>query len=179
MADFNLFLPLLLENEGSQVVENDQGRGVSKYGWTYMTLKQLMPGVTPDDIRNMTPETAGQLYKKYFWDQNRFGSIASQAVANKVCDLSVDLGPGAAIRLLQAAVGLPVSMQTGYFGAITCVRVNAQADGDVLLGSFVYENGVVTGTGYRGIVAQWYVDDVKKNPAKAPELPGWLARLAK
>lgn len=63
-------------------------------------------------------ESAKQFYEENFW---HFDDLDSQAVANKVFDLSVNVGPFKAICWLQMSVG---AKPDGKFGPKTCECTN-------------------------------------------------------
>jgi len=63
-------------------------------------------------------ESAKLFYEENFW---HYDDLDSQAVANKVFDLGVNVGPAKAITWLQAAVG---AKPDGKFGPKTCECTN-------------------------------------------------------
>src|ERR1039458_1169142 len=103
MSDFSLAIPMILKNEGSAYVPDDNGRGPSKWGITLATYQEYFPKATAEDIQNLGPEQATAFYRIAVWERFHIGLIDSQAVAAKVFDLIVNCGP-IAIKWLQSAV---------------------------------------------------------------------------
>src|SRR5215472_14605342 len=100
MASFVLFQEILLDHEGGAYVADDHGRGPSKWGITLQTAQGCEPGWTADTIQNLTRDQAAAFYEAHFWNRYNIGLLDSQEVANKVCDLAVNAGPGTAIKFL-------------------------------------------------------------------------------
>lgn len=71
-------------------------------------------------------ESAKLFYEDTFWD---YDDINSQAVANKVFDLGVNMGKALSVKFLQRAVGTP---DDGIFGPKTCEATN-NANGAALI----------------------------------------------
>lgn len=108
MANFNAYIPLLLQVEGGyQANPNDPGnfnslgqnvgtnKGISaKF---YESIIKRPPTVA--DMMAITTELAKNLYKKYFWDKCQADNIINQQVANTIVDHHVNSGQG--IRLAQ------------------------------------------------------------------------------
>lgn len=108
MANFNAYIPLLLQVEGGyQAHPNDAGN--------YNSLGQLVgtnQGIsarfyediigrppTVADIKSITKSEAEQIYRQYFWNALNANQINNQAVANTIVDHHVNAGTGA--RLAQ------------------------------------------------------------------------------
>ena len=161
MSSFALFVDILLANEGGAYVPDDHGRGPSKWGVTLETAQGYEPGWTADTIQNLTRDQAAAFYEAHFWNGNHIGLLESQEVANKVCDLAVNVGPGTAIKLLQTAVG---TKPDGILGPATAAAANAM-DPDVVLAQV------------RQAGASHYQQVVEAHPDWADQLPGWMARL--
>src|ERR1035437_7871406 len=96
MADFEIAAAFVLEEEGGYEPPNqaDPG-GETKFGIS----RRSYPN---EDIKNLTVERAKQIYRSDFW---RFDGVTDQDVANKLLDLTVNLGIGKGVHLLQQALG--------------------------------------------------------------------------
>jgi len=153
-----------LDNEGKDLVENDDGRGPSKWGITWKTAQVFF---TQDDIRNLTREQAAAWYRANIWDHYQLDRILDCGVASKVFDLAVNIGPGTAFgqlqRCLNAFMGANLTVD-GILGPATISEINT-ADPNLLLAD------------YKQTVLLYYDLLVRKNPALASDLPGWTARL--
>ena len=89
--------------------------GVTQYNWEQHVGHQ----VTHDDMRKLTPADVEPLYKKKYWDVVQ-GDKLPNGIDYLVFDMGVNSGPGRSIKLLQAAVGVPVD---GGLGPITLSAV--------------------------------------------------------
>jgi lysozyme family protein len=161
MASFDQFQDILLGHEGGVYISDDHGRGPSKWGITLQTAQECEPDWTAETIQALTRDQAAAFYQAHFWDRYRFGLLDSQTVANKVCDLGVNVGPGTAIKFLQTAVG---AQPDGVMGPATAAAANAM-DSDAVL------------AGVRAAGANHYQQIVQVHPEWAADLPGWMARL--
>jgi lysozyme family protein len=99
-------------------------------------------------------------FESGFWDVNRLGDLASQAVSNKVYDSGVNQGTGTAARLLQECLGVAVD---GDVGDKTLAAANA-LDGTALAQTFKLAR-----------IAH-YRETVAKNPNDAQYLDDWISR---
>ena len=150
MADFNISIKTVLENEGGLCnVSGDPG-GLTNFGIS----QRSYPNV---DICNLTPETAAAIYQRDFW---KYDAVSSQPLATKIFDMDVNMG-GAAIRILQTCLGV---VADGVWGPNTCDACNAA--GDSLLND------------YRLALGRHYQNIVLANPAMGQFLAGWLRRAA-
>lgn len=124
MATFAWAIEYVLANEGGfSDVADDPGRE-TKYGIS----KQRYPD---EDIPNLTWARAIELYKRDYWDGRGLDDLASQAIANKVFDMAVNLGPTVATRLLQRALNFLVPKpheirMDGVLGPLTLALANRQ-----------------------------------------------------
>ncbi len=84
------------------------------------------PHLTKDDLRNISDEDIGAIYKKRYWDACRADELVS-GLDYCVFDCAVNSGPGRAIKFLQSCVGVAAD---GGFGPTTMAAV-AQFQGDV------------------------------------------------
>jgi len=108
MADFNVFLPILLRFEGGYVNDPTDPGGETNKGVTMKTFQQCsheLLGVDPtsDNLKALTDAQAGVIYKALYWDKVQGDAHALQDLANIVCDFYVNAG-GHASKLLQHVV---------------------------------------------------------------------------
>jgi lysozyme family protein len=162
MSDFSEAIPVILHNEGSAYVPDDNGRGPSKFGITLETYREYFPKATAEDILNLGPEQATAFYRIAVWERFHIGLLDSQGVAGKVLDLVVNCGP-IALKWLQRSVD---SCEDGILGIQTATAVNTSPPNQVL-------------ANLRANASNYYNVLALKDPTKyAADLPGWLARLA-
>jgi lysozyme family protein len=152
MADFELAISATLKNEGGYVNDLDDSGGETKYGISKASYPHL-------DIANLTTDQAEEIYLRDFW---KFDGIDNQMLANKVFDMSVNMGHSA-IKILQRLLGgLTID---GEYGPSTEAEINAV-------------NPLKLLERYQDALAQHYKDIVTKTPSKAEFLDGWLKRAA-
>lgn len=149
MADFNLAIPIVLENEGGYVNNPKDPGGETKYGISRKAYPNL-------DIKNLTRDTAIEIYHSDFW---KFDGVNDQRLATKIFDAYVNMGH-TAIKLLQKLLG---QVQDGGWGPNTQAAVNSR------IPELLLQN-------YRDALVQHYQDIVDANPAEIVFLPGWIIR---
>lgn len=121
MADFEPALAIVLEHEGGFSDHKNDPGGATNFGVSLRFLQSAgdidadldgyLDGdldkdgdIDADDIRKMTRQEAGEVYEINFWSRYGYDLFDSQAVANIMLSLSVNVGPGRAHRLLQEAI---------------------------------------------------------------------------
>jgi len=96
-------------------------------------------------------------YHDNFW---QYDQVHDQTIANKLFDLSVNMGTEHAIKIAQGAVNLP---QDGVFGPRTLASINATYNGSLIqLIRLAAEN--------------YHKQIVASHPEEAEFLNGWLRR---
>jgi lysozyme family protein len=172
MADFQTAVNITLQNEGG-FFHNQVTREVVNHGITLKFVQDsgCQPNADEDFIRNLSSDAASQIYQKYFWGRYHIGSINDQSLANKVFDLTVNMGPGSAnhpgaLTLLQSAVNACGGQCAvdGSLGPISLGQINALDPAQLL-------------AQYKALAAQRYSDIAAGNTNLASDLNGWLARL--
>jgi len=156
MASFEQAIPTVLDNEGGLSNNPLDAGGLTNFGISQRSYPDV-------DIKNLTRGQAAAIYQKDFW-HDAYNNIASQRVATKVFDSSVNLGPVRAVRLLQLALGAieagPI-VADGILGSHTVECVNA-ADEEKLMDEF------------KARLCKYYAD------LNQPEFTlGWLRRAVK
>ena len=149
MADFNLAIPIVLENEGGLVDNKNDPGGLTKYGISRKAYPNL-------DIKNLTRDAAIEIYRRDFW---KFDGVNDQRLATKIFDAYVNMGH-TAIKLLQKLLG---QVQDGGWGPNTQAAVNSR------IPELLLQN-------YRDALVQHYQDIVDANPSEIVFLGGWLVR---
>lgn len=149
MADFNLAIPIILENEGGYVNNPNDPGGETKYGISKRSYPNL-------DIKNLTRDEAIAIYLRDFW---MFSGVNDQRVATKIFDFYVNEKHDG-IKVLQRVLRV---VADGGWGPNTLAAVNT-AIPDLLLQN------------YREALCQHYQDIVDANPKEQEFLAGWLVR---
>lgn len=157
---FDVALAAVLRDEGGLVDDPADPGGLTNFGIS----QRSYPSV---DIRALTPQTAGDIYRRDWWEKYGFGRLPA-VLAIKMLDISVNVGPHHAIAFLQSALGdvgkCPVEID-GVLGPQT--RVAAQAiNADCVLAA------------YRDEAASYYRAIAASHPSEAKFLRGWLRRAA-
>jgi len=124
MASFVLAYPAVLKIEAGYVNDPNDPGGETNFGIT----KRDHPD---EDIKNLTKERAIAIYKAKYWDPLRLDFINDQEIADKLLDMSVNLGTETTAMRLQRAlnytlVGRPVIID-GDIGPQTLAAINALA----------------------------------------------------
>jgi lysozyme family protein len=150
MADFDIAIGPVLEHEGGYVNNPSDPGGETKYGIS----KRQYPDL---DIKNLSLEQAKEIYRRNYW---QFDGIHDQLIGNKLLDMCVNMGVGAAIRLMQTAVRVQAD---GKYGAQTEAAINKEPAIQVLQ-SLRFQS------------VTHYLDLIDKNPKLAAFKRGWLMR---
>jgi lysozyme family protein len=171
MADFNRFFPILLAHEGGFVNHPADPGGPTNKGITLATFthcaRELL-GVTPtmEALRKLTDAQAAIIYKTLYWDVIRGDEIASQGLANIVCDFQVNAGSRAA-QLLQSVLNdMGARPRLTVDGLIGRRTIAAIALVDVTRLHALYKERRIA----------YYRELARRRPSLARFLRGWLAR---
>ena len=159
MADFSKAIGFVLANEGGYANNPSDPGGETNFGISKRAYPYL-------DIKNLTRDDATAIYQRDYW---KFDGLASQRVATKLFDACVNMGPSAAVRLLQLSLGAlevgPV-VADGKIGPETIAHANA-ADEEKLVDEF------------KARLAKFYADEAVNGTGMAGFLLGWLRRAVK
>jgi lysozyme family protein len=172
MSLFELSIPVILRHEGGFVDNPNDPGGATNFGVSLRWLKSkglledlehLEGDKTQDEImiiRSMTQPLASDFYRTYWWNAYSYGTIVAQMVATKVFDMSVNLGPPRAHRMVQQVLGVN---QDGVLGPKSFQEINAASNL-----SLITRLQEAQASFYRGLVAS--------NPTRQQFLQGWLNR---
>jgi lysozyme family protein len=108
-----------------------------------------------------------EFYMRRFWN-TWIEQVASDNLAKRVFDASVNMGQGTAVRILQNALAECARALTadGRWGPTTVAAANACNPADLTMAFIACR-------------CQHYRDIVENNPAKVKYLDAWLARAKK
>ncbi len=122
----------LFVREGGYVNDKNDSGGRTNMGITEDTYKRfhkLKRRPTEEEMRNLSPAVAAEIYFQWYWQAPRFDDL-HPAIRYVVFDMGVHAGPAVAARLLQKCVnvecegwGLPRIATDGHIGDITIQRV--------------------------------------------------------
>lgn len=153
---FEVALRFCLKWEGGYVNDPDDPGGETKFGIS----KRAHPDL---DIKALTLEQAGRIYKRDYWDAVGLDSLAEgrPMFAAAVFDTAVNMGVLRARKLAQKAAG---AMADGVWGPLTRKAFRERSD-ELLVEMLCF---------YR---RQAYRDIVANRPASGKFLKGWLRRV--
>lgn len=120
-SNFKKALPKFLAHEGGFVNHPSDPGGATNMGVTIANYRRYVKrGGTVADLKNITREEVGKVFKKHYWDKVRGDDLPS-GVDYCVADFAINSGPSRAAKYLQWAVGVT---QDGVIGPKTLAAVN-------------------------------------------------------
>ena len=132
LSNFPASLALVLQAEGGFVNHRNDPGGMTNLGVTRNVWKEWVNrDVDEAEMRSLTPELVTPLYKQRYWDACKCDDLP-RGVDYAVFDSAVNMGPGRAAKLLQAALGVTAD---GSIGRATIAAATA-ADPAELLEAF-------------------------------------------
>ena len=171
-SDFNEAVVQTLKNEGGLSVDEDDPGGITNFGISLKFLKSNKIDENNDgqingkDVQDLTIDEATQLYKQEFWNKFKIGLIGQRIIADKVFDLSVNVGGVIAIKLLQRALNMHLKIPIAIDGIIGLNTLKSIAE----VGQALVLIGI------KDCAIQYYQDLVKKHPHLEKYLTGWTIR---
>ena len=155
---FRRAVEVVLEHEGGYVNDPRDPGGETKYGISKRSYPDL-------DIASLTREDAIAIYHRDWWRRYGYDRLQDDAVATKLLDMAVNMGPATAHRLLQEVLvflGYNVAVD-GIIGPQTIGAAN-KADPKRLLQALRWK------------AAERYFRLVEQRPQSRAFLIGWLRR---
>ena len=132
LSNFPAALALVLQSEGNFVNHKNDPGGMTNLGVTRNVWREWVNrDVDEAEMRSLTPELVTPLYKARYWDACHCSDLP-RGVDYAVFDAAVNMGPGRAAKLLQAALGVTAD---GSIGRATIAAATA-ADPVELLEAF-------------------------------------------
>lgn len=117
-------LEAVLHHEGGYVNHPSDPGGMTNLGVTKRVWEEwVQRPVDEAEMRSLTPEMVGPLYKERYWDRVRGDDLPS-GVDYAVFDCAINSGPGRAAKFLQEVVGVAAD---GAIGPATLRAVDAMA----------------------------------------------------
>ncbi len=130
MANFDVFLPMLLRFEGGYVDDPTDPGGETNKGVTMATFRQCshqLLGIDPtsENLRALTDAQAGIIYRDRYWDKINGDDFQMQELANIVCDFYVNAGTHATVLLQRILNGLGAQVvEDGSIGPASVQALN-------------------------------------------------------
>jgi lysozyme family protein len=137
MADFDIFLPLLLGFEGGYVDDPTDPGGETNKGVTMTTFNQCshaLLGIEPTsaNLQALTDAQAGIIYKALYWNKMQGDAFTAQDLADIVCDFFVNSGTHATSLLQQVLNSMGANIVVdGGIGNATLQALAAQPQDQV------------------------------------------------
>jgi lysozyme family protein len=167
MTRFDRALSVVLSHEGGFANHADDPGGATMYGITAGVLgawRELGRAATPDEVRHMTLEEAGAIYRAKYW-RPEYDLIDSDLAAIKVFDMAVNMGSHQAHVLAQRAVtacGFKAK-EDGVIGPMSLAALNSAVPAELLMELCHAQD-------------RFYMDLANVRPALAVFLAGWRER---
>ena len=162
MANFSVFLRKILRLEGGYVNHKNDRGGCTNKGITLNTFKQYYGAVSDcNDLKSMTEEQAGQIYKKGYWDPCWGDKIQCTKIAQIIVDWAVNSGVKTAVKNVQKIVGVTAD---GIMGPMTLKAINTYSQKDLFFA-------------IKKVRKEFYEKIVEKDSSQKVFLKGWLNRL--
>lgn len=122
MADFSIVLPHILKEEGGFVNHPLDPGGMTNKGITKKTYERFLGrSVTEYEMKNLTDQQAGQVYREFFWNVIK-GDDLPKGIDLCIMDFAVNSGPKVAIFHVQEHYLINEKMD-GILGAKTLSKL--------------------------------------------------------
>lgn len=129
MADFKKAIGPTLVFEGGYTNDPNDPGGATNFGISLRFLRDANEyelgdidkdgDIDANDVKQLTVDRAIQIYKKHFWDKYNYGLLHDQDIANKLFDMTVNMGPSQSHKIAQRAlraVGIKGVVDDGILG---------------------------------------------------------------
>lgn len=158
----------ILENEGGYSDDLEDSGGPTNWGITQEDLARFMGHtVSPNDVRNMTRDTALMIYQRFYWGPLHMAELNNEKIATAVFDVGVNRGIVRGIKYAQRSCNQcgigPELVVDGHVGPKTIASLKLQHPTSFIESLYI-------------IVAQGYRDIVSNNPSQSVFINGWLRR---
>lgn len=165
--NFEYCLKHILKTEKGFVNHPDDRGGPTNLGITMGTLaKWRGRPVTVDEVRDLDPKEAAEIYRTEYWDPLRLDEVISPKIRLILFDQAVNRGPHAVAKMTQAVLNEKYGQQLaidGIIGARTLMAINSFA-GAQLARKLIQASQT------------HYVQVAKNDPRQLVFLQGWMNR---
>ncbi|PWD98800.1 glycoside hydrolase family 108 protein [Marinilabilia rubra] len=103
MAREHLFISKIIQIEGGYVNDPSDAGGETKFG---ITLKTARDNGYNGSMKDLTIETARDIYLQQYWFKPGFNKITNDQLAFELLDTAVNMGPETAVEMLQKSCNL-------------------------------------------------------------------------
>lgn len=168
MNTFEWALGHVMDREGGYVDHPQDRGGPTKFGITIKTLQQFrnpLP-VSAQDLRNLTRQEAGHIYRDLYWDKMSLDAVKDKKVATILFDFGVHSGTGNSIALLQSVLNRDFFERLAVDGIV----------GPKTIRALYNVNRVKLNRRLIQSIQMYYACLCKKDPTQIAFLEGWLNR---
>ena len=117
MSSIDQLIDNVIAREGGYVNNSADAGGPTKYGITLATLHDWRKTpVGASDVANMTMDEARAIYKANYFTKPGLDAVTDPQIQEFLFDYGINSGPGAAVKALQTAIGVPAD---GGFGPVS------------------------------------------------------------
>ncbi len=126
-------LDYVLPNEGPYSNDPDDPGGPTCHGIILTEYEDFLGKMlTPDDVKNMSLDTARAIYLKKFWNPIHGDAYLSDAKATAIFDTAVNKGLGGCKSILNDVFKNSFQGEAWVYGSDLIARVNLDSDGTFL-----------------------------------------------
>ena len=161
MADFSRYAPKLLQLEGGFVNHPNDTGGPTNKGVTLATYQRIFgQDKTVEDLKKMTDGEFRIVMDESYWKLYKGDEINNQSLAELMIDWGINSGIGG-IRKAQEVAGVKPD---GIVGPKTIAAFNSADQQELFQRIWNARH-------------QYYINIVKRSPAKKVFMNGWMNRL--
>ena len=158
---FNVQIVKTLAFEGGYGNDPDDPGGETNFGISKAAYPDL-------DIKSLTQDGAIAIYKRDYWFDPGISQLPD-AIAGKVFDMGVNMGPTTAIRIWQQVLNSWMDFGLACDGRIGPITAAASM-------TACAKNPALSLTNYRAALAEHYLEIIRNNPSLGKFKNGWLRR---
>lgn len=170
MADFSQFLPIILRNEGGWVDDPADPGGATNKGITLPTFRAYGPRLldvqpTIPQLKKLTDEQAGKIYKTEYWDPIFGDEIQFELLAHMLCDFHVNAGHHAVTVLVKV-------LNTLGSNHVPSGRLTRK-----IMDSLNHHDSAAVYMDYKAARIAYYRTIAQEHPVLRRFLRGWINRV--
>lgn len=185
-STFSEAIPHILKEEGGLVNDKNDRGGITNYGISMNFLTNLVhknpallnkfgidhsKGIDNYDIIHMTQKEAEGIYKHQWWNKYNYGKLNYQPLADKILDISVNMGPTEAALFLVKACN---KLRGVKFSFKTNAQLSIQLVDYINFLSKKNKKKIIDEL--KTLSLQHYIEIAKNDPSQRKFLRGWIQR---
>ena len=168
----------IIRVEDGYVNHPDDSGGPTKYGITLRVLREVRPGATLNDVKNLTVQDARDIYKSKYFVATQIEKIynISKPIGIEVFDAAINMGPSTSIKLLQRV--LNVFNKKGTLYPDIPIDGVAGSDTQNALRAFLttrgYDGAEIMHKALICLRGAKYIDIAERSPKNESFVYGWI-----